>query len=89
MTICMPCGLRQSLDICRKALFLWGWRSLFAHKTILHQLVFVYNTVVLFGIYKFSIDFYGFFMPFLFALRYTRRRVTTSLSVEIVSPRID
>jgi hypothetical protein len=33
----MPCGFRQALDICRKALFLWAWRGLFAHETILYQ----------------------------------------------------
>jgi hypothetical protein len=38
-TIGMPCGFGQALDICRKALFLWAWRSLFAHETILHQVV--------------------------------------------------
>ena len=38
-TIGMPCGFRQALDICRKALFLWAWRFLFAHRTILHQFV--------------------------------------------------
>jgi hypothetical protein len=35
----MPCGFRQTLDICRKALFLWAWRHLFAHRTILHKIV--------------------------------------------------
>jgi hypothetical protein len=35
----MPCGFRQALDICRKALFLWAWHSLFAHRTILHEIV--------------------------------------------------
>ena len=35
----MPCSFGQALDICRKALFLWAWRSLFAHRTILHEIV--------------------------------------------------
>jgi hypothetical protein len=39
VTISMPCGFRQALDICRKALFLWAWRNLFAHETILHEIV--------------------------------------------------
>ncbi len=39
MTIGMPCGFRQALDICRKALFLWAWRGFFAHRTILHEIV--------------------------------------------------
>jgi hypothetical protein len=37
--VSVPCGFRQALDICRKALFLWAWRSFFAHETILHQIV--------------------------------------------------
>jgi len=37
VTIGVPCGFGQALDICRKALFLWAWRSLFAHRTILAQ----------------------------------------------------
>jgi hypothetical protein len=40
VTISMPCGFGQALDICRKAQFLWAWRSLFAHRTILHEIVF-------------------------------------------------
>jgi rieske iron-sulfur protein len=43
----MSCGFRQAIHIGRKALLLWAWRGVFAHKTILHQFVFVYNTVVL------------------------------------------
>jgi hypothetical protein len=39
VTIGMPCGFGQALDICRKALFLWAWRSLFAHTPILHEIV--------------------------------------------------
>jgi hypothetical protein len=39
MTIGMPCGFGQALDICRKAQFLWARRSLFAHRTILHEIV--------------------------------------------------
>jgi hypothetical protein len=35
----MPCGFRQALDICRKALFLRAWRGFFAHRTILHEIV--------------------------------------------------
>jgi len=50
---------------------------------------YLFNRSQLFGLYKFSIDLYDSFMPFLFALRYTRRRVKASLPVEIVSPRID
>jgi hypothetical protein len=42
----VPCGLCQALDICRKALFLWAWRALFAHKQFYTKLLF-YNTVVL------------------------------------------
>ena len=38
-TIGMPCGFRQALDICRKALFLWAWRGFFAHRTILYEIV--------------------------------------------------
>jgi hypothetical protein len=38
--VCMPCGLRQAIHICRKAFFLGAWRRrLGSHKTILHQLV--------------------------------------------------
>ena len=36
VSIGMPCGFRQALDICRKALFLWAWRGFLAHETILH-----------------------------------------------------
>jgi hypothetical protein len=39
VTIGMPCGFRQALNICRKALFLRAWRGLFAHRTILHEIV--------------------------------------------------
>jgi hypothetical protein len=39
VTIGVPCGFCQAPDICRKALFLWAWRSLFAHKTTLHEIV--------------------------------------------------
>ena len=39
LTIGMPCGFSQALNICRKALFLWAWRNLFAHRTILHEIV--------------------------------------------------
>jgi hypothetical protein len=39
VSISVPCGFRQALDICRKSLFLWARRSLFAHETILHQIV--------------------------------------------------
>jgi hypothetical protein len=39
VTIGMPCGFRQAPDICRKALFLQAWRDLFAHRTILHEIV--------------------------------------------------
>ena len=35
----MPCGFSQALDICRKASLLWAWRDVFAHRTILHQIV--------------------------------------------------
>jgi hypothetical protein len=45
----MPCGFGQALDICRKALYLWAWRSLFTHRTILAKL-FLYNTVVKLGL---------------------------------------
>jgi len=38
---------------------------------------------------NFLSSFHDFFMPFLFALRYARRKVSVSLPVEIVSPRID
>jgi hypothetical protein len=41
MPVSVPCGFCQALDICRKALFLWAWRSLFTHETILHQIVFL------------------------------------------------
>jgi hypothetical protein len=40
VSIGMPCGFCQALDICRKALFLWAWRSLFGHRTILHDIGF-------------------------------------------------
>src|SRR5437867_11184875 len=36
--VSMPCGFRQALDICRKTSFLWAWRDLFAHRTILYQI---------------------------------------------------
>jgi hypothetical protein len=36
VSVNVPCGFRQALNICRKALFLWAWRGLFAHETILH-----------------------------------------------------
>jgi hypothetical protein len=39
MPIRVPCGLCQALDICRKAILLWAWRDLFAHETILQQIV--------------------------------------------------
>jgi hypothetical protein len=39
VTISMPCGFGQAFDICRKAQFLWAWHILFAHKTILHEIV--------------------------------------------------
>ena len=35
----MPYGFGQALNICRKALFLWAWPNLFAHQTILHEIV--------------------------------------------------
>jgi hypothetical protein len=37
VSVSVPCGFRQAIDICRKASFLWAWRDLFAHKTILQQ----------------------------------------------------
>ena len=39
VTISMPCGFSQALNICRKAQFLQAWRGLFAHRTILHEIV--------------------------------------------------
>jgi hypothetical protein len=39
VTVGMPCGFGQALNICRKALFLWAWPGLFAHRTILHDIV--------------------------------------------------
>jgi len=39
VTIGMPRGFCQALDICREALSLWAWRSLFTHRTILHEIV--------------------------------------------------
>jgi hypothetical protein len=42
----MPCGFGQTLDLCRKALFLWAWHSLFATEQFYTKLLF-YNTVVL------------------------------------------
>jgi hypothetical protein len=31
VSIGVPCGFCQALDICRKALFLWAWPMIFAH----------------------------------------------------------
>jgi hypothetical protein len=45
----MSCGSCQAIHIGRKALLLRAWRGVFAHKTILHQIVLLYNTVVLRG----------------------------------------
>jgi hypothetical protein len=34
-TISVPCGFRQAIRVCRKALFLWAWRRRMSHKNIL------------------------------------------------------
>src|SRR6266487_572842 len=47
----VPCDLRQAIEVCRKAFLLWAWRRSCAHETILHQIVFIYNTVVLAGLW--------------------------------------
>src|SRR5215469_5864568 len=52
VTIEMPCGLRQALDVCRKAVFLSAWRDGFgAHVQLSHQTssaaTHFYDTVVL------------------------------------------
>jgi hypothetical protein len=39
VSVCVPLGFRQAFDMCRNASFLWAWRDVFAHKTILHQIV--------------------------------------------------
>src|SRR5215467_10038803 len=31
VSVSVPCGLGQALDICRKACFLWAWRALLTH----------------------------------------------------------
>jgi len=40
VSVFVPRGGRQALNICREALLLWAWRGeSCAHKTILHQIV--------------------------------------------------